>query len=809
MLHQTRTLTLPLILPLGLLLAAVFALAPPLPAAAQGAEIEVRGRVLLPDGSPATGAKMELVLRSTQQEPEDGGSLAKPVTVDEAGRFSISYTPQEGLECQLTGELAEHSPLTWDWVEHPADGLKSLAERRFEELLYITGSILDADGELQIEGWSVLAFSTGGRIIRDATGATRVQPDPATGIFRIGPLSPGPYRLRASSDSGFSIRNDSVHVKVGKQAKVLLRLEGSGVDLNRVTIQTTTKGSIASRLNGSFASELGVEERSYLFLLDANGEVLAEASQPEVKSRRYWTFEDVPAGEYAVELRHPLFEPVRVEGVSTGGKETIELVGNAAIELAVKSSEGVALSDYHVGIRYSVDGPLASMASPLLMSTATPEGGRRFVGIVPGAITLTVEGETGEQRDIEIGMLLPGETHRAQVQLAALVPMEVLVLDPDGQPLEGVELECVRGPARNHSTALVFRKVAKMARSGGGRESGEVPRTGADGRYVLRNVVPGQWSVRALSETFGSVGRTVEHSATSDGPVVIQLAPVTRLEGQLRCREGFDFTGIQVMAWSGEPAGSESDGMTVLPPVLVDREGRFSVQGLPLGEAHLLLQADGFPETVSRRGGGSISRTVEMTGGVQEWELDLEPLLRAACEVRLNLGGEPTAGMRIVLITEKRMTRYAKRSTLRKLLGNGAAVEAGSRGRVGGLDPGTVYTVFVVGADDAWAAAIGQVETKSYFEDVQLQGRLELVEREVLVQGAAGEGVPNTEFGWACRRMAAAQAKASTSAESKFTLRMPAGSYSLYRADQKRPALVPFEWQAGDGPLVIELPEDE
>ncbi len=805
MLHQARTLTLPLLLLFG----GVFLLALPLHAAVQNDEVEVRGRVLLPDGSPAVGTKLELTVHPTQQQARGGASLALSVTADEAGRFSIRYAPEEGVECMLTAELSGYSTLTWDWAGHPKDGLKLLAERSFAEPLFITGSILDANGELQIEGWSVFAFTDAAVIFRNASQVRNFEPDPATGVFRIGPLDPGTYGLGASSELGGLIQHGSVHVKAGKQAKVLLRFEGRLADRNSITILTASTGVIGPRLNGPFPSELGVEEHPYLFLLDGKGEVLAEASQTKGVSRGYWSFENVPPGEYAVELRHPLFEPVRIEGVSTGSKETIQLVGNAAIELAVTSSEGVALRDYHVGIRYPTSDSLVHLTTPLVGPTTTSAGDQLFDGIVAGRISLSVEAATGEQRDVEMGLLLPGETRRVEVRLAAVVPMEVQVLDPDGLPLEGAVLECTRGEFGDSAITRVYRSSANLAKSGGDEAVEEPLTTGADGRCVLRDLIPGQWSIRVQSQDFGTVSRTVEHLEADTGPVVIRLPRVARLEGRLRCREGFDFSAVEVLVWHEGSSGIDSENTAILASVQIGPEGRFSVPGLPLGKAKLLFQAEGFPESGSVQQGGSILRTVEMTGGVQEWELDLEPLLMAACQVKLRLGEGSSGEMRIVLVSEKRMTRYAKRPVVRKLLGSGAMVEPGGDARVTGLVPATGYTVFAVGADDGWAVAVGQVKTKSYFEEVQFQGQLQLVEREVSVRGAGGEGLANIDIGWACQRVAAAQARATTNAEGKFTLRMPTGSYSIYRADQRRPALVPFEWQAGAGPLAIEMPEDK
>lgn len=162
-----------------------------------------------------------------------------------------------------------------------------------------------------------------------------------------------------------------------------------------------------------------------------------------------------------------------------------------------------------------------------------------------------------------------------------------------------------------------------------------------------------------------------------------------------------------------------------------------------------------------------------------------------------------------MLVSQKRIERYGERAGLRQVLGHEATTDVDGRAEITGLKAGTTYCAFAIDEGDSWIAPIGLVEGASYGRPARLRASLELVEREVLVRSASGELFPEVEYGWAYRSMTTEGSRAWTGRESKMTLRMPPGVNCLYRTDLQRPALVPFEWRAGEGALVIEMPEGE
>lgn len=780
----------------------------------QETEVWVRGRVLFPDGSPAKGAVVNLTTHH-DGEGASGWSVVQtaPVEAGKTGGFAISYVPGPGYRCTMRAQVQGHEPIRWEWSQHPTEGPKTLPARRFPEPCFVTGSIVGPNGELLTDGWRVTAHAEGEFIFAGRRTGTFITPDPVTGEFRVGPLAPGEVRIIGRLGTRAKTKTVTVRVRAGEPAQVVLPYDGPILE-SSISVKVQSARFSGLGLAGPFSASSTAaapldEGRSYLFLLNPDGSILKEAVRQKYDLGGQWWFLDVPRGEYAAELRHPCFEPVRLEGLIPGGEHTLAVRGSARLELEVQSSQGVLLDEYELSIRYLREDMPTRSYEMLAAGKPAPAGGL-FEGVVPGDVALYVKSAEGERVVVELGRLEPGETRQVNAQLAASLPMEVLVIDADGNPVEGLEVFAELGTIEELEEVERKAQIGQRVRAQfSPMETYGAFRSDAEGRVTVKTAVPGQWTVRAVASEYADATRTLDHPLPEGGPVVLQLPVMGRLEGQLISTEGFDWSALDLELWVELEDGTFRWSSWPREDPEIDDSGAFAVDGLPAGSVRLRLQFKrGTPNAAVDADFRSITmERILITGGTQTCELDLRPHLPASCQATVTLDGKPYRGARVLLLSQRRMDRYERRGRVRQVLGSEAITGADGHAEIPGLVGDTPYTAFVIGKDDAWGTAVGLVEGASYGSPFLLEASLELVEREVLVRTTNGEPLPDTEFGWACRLITTDGSKAATNSESKMTLRMPPGAYCLFRTDKRRPALVSFEWLAGEGPLVIEMPE--
>ncbi len=780
----------------------------------QEVDILVRGRVLFPDGSPARGAVVHLVtFHDGLGENPRKFVQAEPVEVSGTGEFAVSYVPGPGYRCVMRAEIEGHEPIRWEWSEHPAQGSKTLPAHRFQVPCFVTGSIVGPDGELHTDGWLVGAYTEGDYFRLGILGGTLATPDPETGEFRIGPLAPGKYGIVGSLGTRAKTKTVTARIHAGEPNHVVLIYEGPKIE-SSISIDVQSARYSGLGLSGPF-SGLSAREglvdgtRSYLFLLKPDGSILTEAVQRKETVKSRWWFLDVPRGEYVAELRHPCFEPVRIEGVMTGVEKKIRLRGSAGIELEVLSSQGRPLAEYELSLRYAEQEiPMRSFEMLAAGKPAPTDG--RFGAIVPGVIALSLKGAGGERQLIDLGTIEPGETRAVRAQLAATEPMEIRVIDADGKPAGGINVFTAMGGrgAVEEVEDWLDSHVRTLPDLRSEAPDGVV-RTDSDGRAKFSAAVPGLWTLRARSGRAHAT-RTLIHPEPNGDPVILQLPAMGRLEGRLLSTEGFDWSSVEVRLWTQLENGSYRTSAWLEEDQGLDERGVFVVNGLAAGMVRIEIRFKAKEQgPVFDSGLRMITmQYVSIIGGLQQWELDLRPHLPVVCEATVSVDGKPYPNARVLLLSQQRMERYAKRGKVRQVMGNEARTNGDGRAEVTKLKVDQSYTAFVIGRDETWGTAIGIVEGAVYGDPVRLTASLELVEREVLVRSASGDTFPETEFGWASRMMTTDRSKGLTNSESKMTLNMPRGTYALYRTDRFRPKLVAFKWQAGEGPLVIELPEE-
>jgi RNA polymerase sigma factor (sigma-70 family) len=150
------------------LLAQVVPVTPPIrPPAPEGEAVEVKGRVLGPDGQPFKGAKLFVVTRDTKKE-----GLKVIATTGADGGFKVVVAPADlKREAKLLATALEYGP---DWVGlGKADGPRELTLRLVKDDVPIEGRILDLEGR-PLAGVAVQVVSlekpTGGGDLKLFTG---------------------------------------------------------------------------------------------------------------------------------------------------------------------------------------------------------------------------------------------------------------------------------------------------------------------------------------------------------------------------------------------------------------------------------------------------------------------------------------------------------------------------------------------------------------------------------------------------------------------------------------------------------------
>ncbi len=808
--HQVSIVITP-VLRLLCLLSVVLAASPG--AWGQEAEVRVEGRVLLFDGSPAQGANVHLVthypvLDGTGIQSNWSGSME----TGSDGKFSLSYSPWPLVDCVLTANLEGHEPLEWTWSEHPSEGPKVLSVQSFPEPCYLTGSIVGGDGDLLTDGWTVIFDSPRQALISNGPRGAKSFLDQETGQFRIGPVVAGEARVFAKRPGWGKTEQVTVDVRPGEPTHVVLRYTGEDretsiyVGLDSAFPGMEPGGSV-------LASSLAVagvrSERSYLFLVDSAGQVMAEASPAVGGHPSQLHFVDVPVGLHAVELRHPWFHPVRIEGVIPGKTRSLWVGGNAEILLSVLSSQGTPLKEYELAIRYDLGGLDTATYSLVPGGVPVPRNGR-FQHIVPGKAELVVKRDEREQVIVDLGTLQPGEMRRVEARLAVVVPMEVQVLDASGLPAEGIG---IRSSLDDAGSWNAIDRVGDWTWWGAGisKQDGseELHRTDAHGRVTLNAALSGPWTLRVFASKHVIVTQTVEHPRLDEGPVVLRLPPMGRIEGKLRGPIGFDWSAVQLDAMSIPGKGSHAKSVWPDDGPDIDAAGSFAISGLPLGVVYVVVNFKEFEPGGRKQLRPVASELIEVGAGSQQWELDLTPLLPAKGLVDIAIDGLPQGGLKVALVDASPPAPSASHVGAVQLTRIETVTGTDGRAVFAGLNQGKAYTAFVTAPDATWVAVAGTLQGQTYSKAGRLSASLKLIERQLLVRSLDGKPLVGTELAWACQGKSAKNGRATTSSEGTMILRMPSGTYSLSRTDGKRPKSAVLEWRAGEEPLVIDMPKDE
>ena len=339
---------------------------------------ELRGRFLLPDGSPAEGVKLELRGWAGNSERARRHGVPKSweppkAESDAEGRFSLRFDPPRAFQFVLKATLAGHGGVSWRWFELVPREVTDVGDTTLVLAGSIRGRVVDAFGQPAGGEWQIYGESapTAGRDTgRDSTRAVALA-SAETGEFLLENLPAAKVRLRANSRIANWIDGPEVEVRAGETVSADIVYTGPSL-ATRITVST-------------------VNNPLYVFSDPAAGSITLHGPGVERVARKLknsaqsWIFDDVPTGEYTVRIDDPLFLPWSLDGVAPGTAVRANLQLNGAVALEVVDAQGRPVTDY----RLSIEFPGANFSPNTFVlrerDAPEPEGGA-YRGLVPANI---------------------------------------------------------------------------------------------------------------------------------------------------------------------------------------------------------------------------------------------------------------------------------------------------------------------------------------------------------------------------------------------------------------------------------------
>jgi len=527
-------------------------------AIAQGGEspplAEIRGRFVLPDGSPAAGVelafrKATLVVRHLVTPFDFDDPAEQRLKTAGDGRFAIRFDTPVDVGFQLTASRPPYAVLQWRWHPPPRPGKPlELGDIRLSFAGSIAGRVRTPDGAFPGGEWTVFA-ETSSRTTRTTLASAA---DPVTGDFRIDGLPPGPVESLSAGHAMARVEHEhGLTITSGEITHADLVYSGPRNDRRIVVTQPrdlVDEASFRVRLRSATGR-------------DREGTKL----HGFVHGRLAWSFDDLEPGAYDVEVAHPAYEPWARAGVPPGSVLDPELTGNAALLLHVVDSQSRPIEEFSVffrrppshrwdTLRAPTDSPSSFPripAGPLVLSVAAP-------GFAP-SIAEDAAVRAGEERELAVrlerGAVLTGTVVRATT----------------GAPIANAHVAVDRAredPATPPSEPPVEVRAV----------------TTAYGRFRVDGLSSGEWTVDATDPSGASCGAPegvrLEAGAVRD--VRVELEDVYFLDGIVKATPGASFEELSVCASVGV-------GARRFAFASIAADGRFRLGPLRPGTHHVLV----------------------------------------------------------------------------------------------------------------------------------------------------------------------------------------------------------------------------
>ncbi|MBI5432801.1 MAG: carboxypeptidase regulatory-like domain-containing protein [Planctomycetes bacterium] len=640
----------------------------------------VQGRVVDESGAPVT--RFELVARAEVRSliPGIGGPEIRRSFEADDGRFVLAGLDRGGWELfALAPGFGDAEPVQ---VELPRESSAAPVELVLVHAATVAGVVYGPDGQ-------PVAGAIVQRSIEMADIQRRFRPtnEPQRavtiedGSFTFAPLSAGRAGLVARAEGAASSERVDVEVAPAeKKSGVEIRLRRGGTLTGEIygddgkpkasanvlaqeSAQRYAQRMVRSDSQGRFREEHlepGTWQVIYMAWMSDDGGMPEGADTASMLGSMKMTTATIKDGEEThVTLGAPPKNPVRVHGhVRSHG----EAVGGVTLNFMADGTKGLA------GLKF------VSVAADGSYETRLDGAGRYL-------ITVQSFGNAGEQQAYEFARRIPQE------------PEHVLDIELPGARISGRVLDDEGRPALRARVSLTARGAVPNGTLLGGRYS-EIT-TDEDGRYVMRWLEPGDYTISAGGALFGGIlgadkplGREVRD---------VSVAGDTDLDGiDFRLERSGSVSGI-VRATNGQPVEGAAIFVRDENERLLERlslsqtgsDGRYTYLGLAEGRYTVTARAKG---SASAAAVGIAIKSGETT------EADLVVEAATLLVVKL-VDSKETEVAADVLVTDEKGRQVNGLLTVAELM---AVFQEGgfssNEQRIGPLAPG-LYTVTATAPD--------------------------------------------------------------------------------------------------------------
>jgi RNA polymerase sigma-70 factor (ECF subfamily) len=754
----------------------------------------VRGRLLLPDGTPAVGASAEL--QGFEANADRTRAFGLPANwhdpelqhADSDGRFEITLDPPLAFQFTLDVESEQAAKAEWRWDDLVPGSTLDLGDVTLETPARIVARILDAQSHALCTGWTVSVDAP------SLTSAQGREPSmystecvPGGTEFLIDRVPARRVEVSARTKSGGRV--DKVVVDLAPNETKHVDLVYTGPDLTRrITVMMWTEPFPLFQhesLNVA-VSRQGMDPRSATY----------------VKHSAFsYVVDDLDPGQYDIAITDPRFVAWTKSGVQPGETVHAALVGSAALRIHLAGADGqqytghfdlkAQLSEHH--------GPGVSTSHDvtLLGADEEPPPNGLFAGLVPGDYALKIDLPDAITQSIHVLALAGGETRDVTCSLAGATTLVGRVLASDGvTPMAGVDVQLTQGshPGHTHGSNTHMFVAGLNVPAIASRST-----TDAQGQFNFVGLAAGQWTVRASWGKYLHVDLTLDLAAQAS-PIDFVQPPHGSLSGHLLIPDGATIEGTALtLHWSTpDPAGSglgiEHDASELF------EDGSFHFAPLPLGEVSVRL-AVGTPWSDSSgsgsnwSGSGDIEAFVIHDGVDTQAELDLRDTYPGRLRAHVTLDGHAASDGFVQCTTEGATAPG----------GRGQAVGIDGLALIGSIKPGVGRVTFT-SQDKTWIWLVPQQITIAPGVNTPLEIALFNTARDLRCVGSAnGAPLANVDVEWRTGGGGyQLVAHAKTDAQGLVHLKMPEQNVDV-RCVGDTGAFTTIAWSAGSGPLTVAL----
>lgn len=605
----------------------------------------VVGRLLTPNGEPAVGAVVKISGFEANAErvrkygePKDWKNITSTVGPD--GRFDLAFDPPGAFQFFLNANCDGYGGLSWRWGSLPAAEVTDVGDQTFSVAATVVGRVVNANGEPTGIRWRVYADSLGGASGEGADSSRlSVFTDAQTGAFRLEGVVPGLVKLKAHANAANWISGPKVTIKAGEEQTA--DIVYSGPDLgSRITVTTFSRPFIVhNRLK-----EGGLTAR------DSSGRVFTGAKIGG--SSQSYALNDLPAGEYTVEIKSDLHHPWSQSGVTPGSAVSAKLKGSASIQLAVTDAlSGEAVEHYAMWIQFHKANFSPSIFDVHKMEEEVPPGGL-FEGLIPEPCTVLVQAEGYALASVVLGSLLPGAPKSVAVSLSKGATVKGRVLSSKGAGVEGATV-LLHPHFPSYDPSDIFSGPSGQGAKEAFRNALMEAASDETGAFQFEGIPEGKFDIQASKGQLHARTDGLSLKGEEQREVVLSLPAQGSIEGRLIGLRNAPPkkllviaypTGLRPRATRGEKLATSS----------IAADGSFRIDGLVSGSHHVALYLA--PQSLAT-GHSSATMTaptfaalgeVEVTGHVSGTTFDATDVEPGSLSVTLKVNGAlaPNASIR-------------------------------------------------------------------------------------------------------------------------------------------------------------------